>query len=275
MIAPNLTKGSQMTSILSSGRVGHLAACVLMIATNMAVAQAETALTVNGIDIDSSVIDVYIESRTQKPANQLTREERDSLIAEISDVYLLTSQPGVEDLMSDARVQAQLEVQKRGLMAQVVVTDFMIRNQATDEEILSAYAKQIEFAPSSDFKARHILVESQSAAIDIVSQLDSGADFIELAKSSSTGPSGPNGGDLGWFSPNQMVKEFSDAVAELENGSYTKTPVQTQFGWHVILREESRASEPPTLDSVREVIEQRIEQEKLQDYLTELRGPQE
>jgi len=264
-----------MTSILSSGRAGHLAACVLMIATNMAVAQAETALTVNGIDIDSSVVDVYIQSRTQKPANQLTREERDSLIAEISDVYLLTSQPGVEDLMSDARVQAQLEVQKRGLMAQVVVTDFMIRNQATDEEILSEYAKQIEFAPSSDFKARHILVESQSAAIDIVSQLDSGADFIELAKSSSTGPSGPNGGDLGWFSPNQMVKEFSDAVAELENGGYTKTPVQTQFGWHVILREDSRASEPPTLDSVREPIKQRIEQEKLQDYLTELRGPQE
>lgn len=264
-----------MTSILSSGRAGHLAACVLMIATNMAVAQAETALTVNGIDIDSSVIDVYIESRTQKPANQLTREERDTLIAEISDVYLLTSQPGVEDLMSDARVQAQLEVQKRGLMAQVVVTDFMIRNQATDEEILSEYAKQIEFAPSSDFKARHILVESQSAAIDIVSQLDSGADFIELAKSSSTGPSGPNGGDLGWFSPNQMVKEFSDAVAELENGSYTKTPVQTQFGWHVILREDSRASEPPTLDSVRELIKQRIEQDKLQEYLTELRGPQE
>jgi peptidyl-prolyl cis-trans isomerase C len=275
MMAPNLTKDSQMTSKLSFGGAGHLAACVLMIATNMAVAQAETALTVNGIDIDSSVVDVYIQSRTQKPANQLTREERDSLIAEISDVYLLTSQPGVEDLMSDARVQAQLEVQKRGLMAQVVVTDFMIRNQATDEEILSEYAKQIEFAPSSDFKARHILVESQSAAIDIVSQLDSGADFIELAKSSSTGPSGPNGGDLGWFSPNQMVKEFSDAVAELENGGYTKTPVQTQFGWHVILREDSRASEPPTLDSVRERIKQQIEQDKLQEYLAELRGPQE
>jgi len=264
-----------MTLLFSSGGAGKLAASALMIVASMAVAQADTALTVNGVDIDSNVIDVYIESRTQKPVNQLTQIERASLISEISDVYLLTSQPGVEDLMKDARVQAQLEVQRRGLMAQVVVTDFMTRNQATDDEILSEYTKQIEFAPSSDFKARHILVESQSAAIDVVSQLDDGADFIELAKSSSTGPSGPNGGDLGWFSPNQMVKEFSDAVAELENGSYTKTPVQTQFGWHIILREDSRASEPPTLDSVRDVIKQRIEQEKLQDYLTELREPQE
>jgi len=275
MMAPNSTKESQMTSLFSFGGAGKLAASALMIVASMVVAHADTALTVNGVDIDSNVIDVYIESRTQKPPNQVTQEERATLIGEISDVYLLTSQPGVEDLMSDARVQAQLEVQKRGLMAQVVVTDFMTRNQATDDEILSEYTKQIEFAPSSDFKARHILVESQSAAIDIVSQLDGGADFIELAKSSSTGPSGPNGGDLGWFSPNQMVKEFSDTVAELENGSYTKTPVQTQFGWHIILREDSRASEPPTLDSVRELIKQRIEQEKLQDYLTGLRGPQE
>ena len=275
MMAPNSIRELQMTSILSSGRAGKLAASMLMIASGMAVAQAETALTVNGVDIDSSVVDVYIESRTQKQPNQITQEERDSLISEISDVYLLTSQPGVDDLMNDSRVQAQLEVQKRGLMAQVVVTNFMIRNPATDDEILSEYTKQIELAPSSDFKARHILVESQAAAIDIVSQLDSGADFIELAKSSSTGPSGPNGGDLGWFSPNQMVKEFSDAVAELEDGNYTKQPVQTQFGWHVILREDSRASEPPTLDSVRELIKQRIEQEKLQDYLAELRGSQD
>lgn len=264
-----------MTSIHSSGCTGKIAAFTLMMAFSMAAAQAETVLTVNGIDIDSSVVDAYIESRTQKPASQVTQEERDSLIAEISDVYFLTSQPGVEDLMSDSRVKAQLEVQKRGLMAQVVVTDFMTRNQATDDEILSEYTKQIELRTSLDFKARHILVESQSVAIGIVSQLDDGADFIELAKSSSTGPSGPNGGDLNWFSPNQMVKEFSDAVAELENGSYTKTPVQTQFGWHIILREDSRASEPPTPDSVRELIKQRIEQEKLQDYLTKLRGQQE
>ncbi len=264
-----------MKLLPSSGRARTLAAGILIIATGLTVAHAETVLTVNGIDIDSAVVDMYIESRTQKPASQVMAVERDSLMAEITDIYLLTSQPGVEKLMDDAQVQAQLEIQKRGLMAQVVATDFISRNQASDEEILSEYSKQIELAPELQFKARHILVETQAAAIDLISQLDGGGDFQELAKSNSTGPSGPNGGDLGWFSPNQMVEPFSNAVAELEDGSYTKEPVQTQFGWHVILREESRASEPPTLESVRDVIKQRIEQTKLQDYLVQLREQSE
>jgi peptidyl-prolyl cis-trans isomerase C len=275
MMAPHFLEDQKMKSIPSSGRARTLAVGILVAAASFTVAHAETLLTVNGIDIDSAVLDLYIESRTQKPANQVLAVERESLLNEITDIYLLTSQPGVEELMDDPQVQAQLEIQKRGLMAQVVATDFVARNQATDVEILEAYTEQIELAPELQFKARHILVETQAAAIDLISQLDAGGDFQELAKTNSTGPSGPNGGDLGWFSPTQMVEPFSNAVADLEDGGYTKEPVQTQFGWHVILREESRASEPPTLDSVREVIKQRIEQTKLQDYLTQLREQSE
>jgi len=265
-----------MKSLPSSGRTRILTVGILVAAAaSFTVAHAETLLTVNGIDIDSAVLDLYIESRTQKPANQVLAVERDVLLSEITDIYLLTSQPGVEKLMDDPQVQAQLEIQKRGLMAQVVATDFVARNQASDEEILEAYSQQIELAPELQFKARHILVETQAAAIELISQLDAGGDFQELAKTNSTGPSGPNGGYLDWFSPNQMVEPFSNAIADLEDGSYTKEPVQTQFGWHIILRVETRASEPPTLDSVREVIKQRIEQTKLQDYLTELRAQSE
>ena len=264
-----------MNLLPGSGPAGILVACVLAITAGVSVASAETVMTVNGQDIDSAVIDLYLASRTQKPANQVTGAEREQLVSEITDIYLLTSQDGVEELMQAPDVQAQIEIQTRGLMAQVVATDFLARNAATDEEILSAYAEQIELAPPLQFKARHILVETQVAALDLVSQLDAGGDFQELAKANSTGPSGPQGGDLGWFSPNQMVKPFSDAVAELADGEYTKEPVQTQFGWHVILREESRASEPPTLDSVRDVIKQTVEQNKLQDYLMSLRSLEE
>ncbi len=264
-----------MKLLPSSGRARILAAGILVVAASFTAANAETVLTVNGIDIDSAVVKMYIESRTQKPADQVLAVERDTLIAEITDIYLLTSQPGMEKLMDDPQVQAQLEIQRRGVMAQVVATDFIARNQASDEEILSEYSTQIELAPSLQFKARHILVETHSTAIALISQLDEGGDFQELAKLHSTGPSGPNGGDLGWFSPNQMVEAFSNAVADLEDGNYTREPVQTQFGWHVILREESRPSEPPTLDSVRDVIKQRIEQTKLQDYLTQLREQSE
>jgi peptidyl-prolyl cis-trans isomerase C len=156
-------------------------------------------------------------------------------------------------------------------LAQAVVGDWLINNPATEEEILEAYNSRALMAPDLQFKARHILVETQSSATDLITQLDAGADFAELAELHSTGPSGSSGGDLGWFSPNQMVAPFSDAVAELEDGAYTKTPVQTDFGWHVILREETRNNEPPPLDSVRDVIKQNVEQEKFQNFLESLR----
>ena len=275
MMSRHSLKDQNMNLITGSGRVGILVAGVLVVVANVSIASAETVMTVNGQDIDSAVIDLYLTSRTQKPANQVAGAEREQLITEISDIYLLTSQDGVEELMQAPAVKAQMELQKRGLMAQVVATDFITRNAATDEEILSAYAEQIELAPPLQYKARHILVETQLGASDLVTQLDAGADFEELAKTKWTGPSGPQGGDLGWFSSSQMVTPFSDAVAELADGEYTKEPVQTQFGWHVILREGTRPSEPPTLDSVRDVIKQRIEQDKLQDYLLELRTAEE
>ena len=126
-------------------------------------------------------------------------------------------------------------------------------------------------APPLEFKARHILVETQGEAQDLITQLDGGADFAELVKEKSTGPSGPSGGDLGWFPPDRMVPEFSSAVVELEDGAYTKSAVQTQFGWHVILREDSRESTPPPFETMRDVLRQRVESSKLQDYIEGLR----
>lgn len=233
---------------------------------------AQTVDTVNGVDISTDVYNMYLESRIQKPVSQATPEERARYLDELKDIYLLTTQPKAETLAKTPRNEAMIELQTRGILAQAVATDFLQNNSATDEEILEAYQEQLELAPPLEFKARHILVETQSEAIGLIGELDSGADFAELAKEKSTGPSGPNGGDLGWFSPNQMVPPFSQAVAAMEDGAYGKEPVQTQFGWHVILREDSRETTPPTLESVRATVKQRIEQEKLQNYLQELRA---
>ncbi len=258
-----------MRFVTRTGLSGPIFAALLAAAPH---AHSATEFTVNGVDVDSRVVDLYVQSRAQMPASQVGDAKRSELVQELTDIYLITTQARVDELAKQPEVQAQLELQKRGLLAQIAAGDYLSNNAATDEEILAEYAVQIESAPNRQFKARHILVESQSAAVDLISELDDGANFEELAKSNSTGPSGPNGGDLGWFAPNQMVKPFSDAVAELEDGGYTKEPVQTQFGWHVILREDSRDSEPPTLDSVRESIKQRVEQRKLQKYIEQLRA---
>lgn len=232
---------------------------------------AEPAATVNGAEISNEVLEIYLESRIQKPASEASADERANALNELKDLYLLATQDRAKELAKSPRTKAQIELQSRGILAQAVASDFVKTNAATEEEIQEAYDEQVALAPPLEFKARHILVETQSEANDLVSELDGGADFAELAKEKSTGPSGPNGGDLGWFSPNQMVAPFSRAVAGLKNGEFTKEPVQTQFGWHVILREDSRETAPPTLESVRDVMKQRIEQMKLQEYLEELR----
>ena len=235
-------------------------------------AVAETVATVNGVGIDSSIVSMYLESRIQKPADQATPEERDAVMQELTDIYLLTTQTDAEELRNQPHVKAQIELQSRATIAQAVATDFFAKNPATDEEILTEYELQIKSAPALQFKARHILVETQGVATDLIAQLDAGADFAELAEANSTGPTGPAGGDLGWFSPEQMVKPFSDAVAALSDGAHTPEPVQTQFGWHVILREETRENQPPTLESVRDALKQRVEQVKFQNYVERLRA---
>lgn len=258
-----------------SRRPGTLVTCttiVLAALTVSSAATAETVATVNGVDIDSAIVALYLQSRMQKPAEQATPAERDAVMQELTDIYLLTTQPGAKVLENDPAIRAQIELQARGVVAQAVATDFIAKNPATDDEIVAEYAVQTKMSPALQYRARHILVETQGAAVELITQLNDGADFVDLAKSHSTGPTGPNGGDLGWFSPDQMVKPFSDAVAALNDGGHTTDPVQSNFGWHVILRVESRENQPPTLESVRDVIKQRIEQTKFQSYVEQLRS---
>lgn len=239
---------------------------VLLATSGTVVAQSDT-----GVNIDPNVFNMYLESRIQKPSAQATPQEVAAVRDELTDIYLLSEQPRAQELKEDPALQAQIELQSRAMMAQAVATDFIARNAATDEEMQALYAEQIKLAPALEFKARHILVETQGEAIALITELEGGADFAELAKENSTGPSAPSGGDLGWFPPDRMVPEFSQAVAGMSDGAYTPAPVQTQFGWHVILREESRESAPPPYDSVRDVLKQQVESQKLQEYMLGLR----
>ena len=261
------------TKRLRRVRLGLLTAAIgtLCLIAGTAI-NAEAVKTVNGTAIDSAVLDVYMQNRLNKPLSEATSEEREALMAELTDIYLLSTQDSATDLEDDPKVAAQIELQTRGVLAQAVATKFFAENKVSEEEVLAEYSEQVKMAPPLQYKARHILVPTQGVAADVIEQLDDGANFEELAKEKSTGPSAPNGGDLGWFAPNQMVAEFSDSVAALDDGAYTKEPIQTEFGWHVILREDSRESEPPPLDSVREVITQSVQQKKFQAHLETLRA---
>jgi len=221
---------------------------------------------------DSAVLDLLLESRIHKPASQATPQERASAIDELTNIYLVSNLPRAVELGKKPAIKAQLDLQERAILFNAFAGDFLEKHPATEQEISNTYEEQVALAPPKEFKARHILVNTQGEATALIEELQGGADFVELAKEHSTGPSAPSGGDLGWFTVQAMVKPFSDAVSALEDGAFTTSPVQTQFGWHVILREDSRDSAPPPLDSVRDVVKQRIEQRKFQEFMTGLRA---
>ncbi len=145
------------------------------------------------------------------------------------------------------------------------------KNPVSDKELRKEYDSKVAGANLKEYKARHILLKSEADAKSVIAELDSGANFAELAKSKSTGPTAKNGGDLGWFKPNQMVPPFAQAVSEMKKGSYTKKPVKTQFGWHVIKLEDERKLTPPKFEEVKEQIRSIKTNQKIQQYVIELR----
>ncbi|NOD66710.1 peptidylprolyl isomerase [Ruegeria sp. HKCCD7303] len=163
----------------------------------------------------------------------------------------------------------RLENEERSLRA-VQTVAALTEAAVTDDAIQAAYDAQFkDFAGEDEFDANHILVETEEKAKELKLQLDEGADFAELARENSTGPSGPNGGALGWFGKGQMVPEFEGAVIALEKGQVSD-PVQTQFGWHLVKLNDKRKTEAPELDIVREELVQTIQQDVIQARIDEL-----
>ena len=170
----------------------------ILIALGSGNVNAETVKTVNGTPIDSSVFDIYLTSRTQRPVEQVTAEERDSLLAELTDIYLLSTGEAADEVANDPQLKAQLELQRRGAIAQAAASKFFENVQVSEEEILAAYDEQVTMAPPLQFKARHILVESQGEAMQVIGELEIGGDFEELAKTRSTGPSSWRSSNRHW-----------------------------------------------------------------------------
>ena len=167
------------------------------------------------------------------------------------------------------RVTLSIENETRSLTAGEAIEGVMAED-VSDEELQAAYDAQYKDAePEQEFNASHILVETKEEADAIKSELDGGADFAEVAKEKSTGPSGPGGGSLGWFGPGMMVPEFEEAVAGMEAGGVSE-PVETQFGWHVIKLNETRTGEAPVLEDVREELETQVRQTKVQEAIESL-----
>ncbi len=166
-------------------------------------------------------------------------------------------------------VRLSLENERRSLMAAEVVED-LLAEEISEQDIQAAYDAQfVDSDQGEEYSAAHILVETEEEANAIKEELDGGADFAKLAQEKSTGPSGPRGGDLGWFGPGMMVPEFEAAAVALEPGQVSE-PVQTQFGWHVIQLNDVRAKQAPAMELVRDELLARLQRDAVQAHVESL-----
>jgi peptidyl-prolyl cis-trans isomerase C len=193
------------------------------------------------------------------------------LLQRMIDLVLLDKAAEAEGLSEDEQVQAQVAQLTVSVMREIYL-ERLILAEVDEAAVQARYQTYLEEnPPSEELRARHILVEGEEAAQEIIVALDEGADFAELAKERSTGPSAGQGGDLGYFTAGQMVPAFSDTAFAMEVGSYSKDPVQTEFGWHVILVEDRRTQAPPPFDEVAPELRQELQGAAVEAHLAGLR----
>lgn len=230
-----------------------------------------TVVTVNGDKINQLMFDTFLQAVTGKPAAEATPEQRDQLLDQLIAMTLAAQAAKKDGADKNPEVQARLNLINTQILAEAASDKYAKSHPVSDDEAKAEYDAQVGKMPK-EYKARHILVEKKETAESIIRELEAGGDFAKLAKAESKDPgSAANGGDLGWFSAQSMVKPFADALATLEKGQITKTPVQTEYGFHVIQLEDMRAPEAPAYDDVKEQVKMLAQRKKLQTYLDELR----
>ncbi|MEM8631862.1 MAG: peptidylprolyl isomerase [Pseudomonadota bacterium] len=255
-----------MTLIATLLRAGSAALLLTTAAYAQDEVTADTVVaTVNGTDI---TLGHMIVARSQLP-EQYQQLAPDVLFEGLLEQ--LIQQEALESTMEELpkRIELALENDRRALLAGEALARG-IAEADTEEALQAAYdARFANVEPQKEYNASHILVDTEEEAQAVLETLRGGADFAETAREKSTGPSGPNGGELGWFGTGRMVPEFETAVVALEVGALSE-PVQTQFGWHVIILNDAREMEPPALEQVRGELEQQVQRDAADAYITEL-----
>jgi len=246
-----------------------IAALAAMTLSPMVSAVAAPA-TVNGKPIKQAWVDFILKDA--KARGQKGKGLKRAVINELVGSELAYQEATKKGFDKKADIITAAEIGRRKLVVNAFLADYMKKNPVSDADKKAAYAQYKKELGTKEYKAKHILVKTEAEAKAVLSELSKGGDFAKIAKSKSQDPgSKVKGGDLGWFSPAGMVKPFSDAVTSLKKGEMTKTPVQSQFGWHVIKLDDSRPLKAPSYDKVKNGLERKLQQQKLEKLMLGLK----
>ncbi|MEW6354483.1 MAG: peptidylprolyl isomerase [Pseudomonadota bacterium] len=226
---------------------------------------------VNGKPISKELFDIYAKQRAASRPD--AGDDPKAALEEVISREVIYQDAVNQGLDKKPEVLAEIENLKRNILANAAIRHYLNTHELSDAAMKKEYDTNIGKMSSKEYKAKHVLVKTEQEAKDIITQLDKGGDFAAIAKEKSVDTaSGKEGGDLGWFDAGQMVKPFADAAAAMDKGKYSKTPVQTQFGWHVILLEDTREIKPPEFENVKDSVRNILRNKQIQDYLAELKN---
>lgn len=239
-------------------------------------ALAQNVAIVNGKPIPKSRM-TALEQQLARSGRPVTPDMQNQLRDELIAREIFMQEASKRGLDATPEFKDQVELARQSILIRELFNDVQKKNPVTDAELKEEYAKFVAANSGKEYRARHILVDSEDEAKKLIAQIKGGAKFEDVAKKASKDPgSGANGGDLDWASPNNFVPEFSDAMVKLSKGQMTDTPVKSQFGWHIIRLDDMRDAKLPTFEELNDQqkaqLRNQLMQQKLAKFQDELRA---
>lgn len=231
------------------------------------------AAVVNGVPIAESVVRVYSLATARRNFDDLSGEERSKLIDDLIGVELLRQQAEKEGLTRSRTLAAQVELQRLQLVGRAMATSYLEKNPPSEALLEEIYNENLPRLSAQEYKARHVLLSSREEAVRVIEQLRGGKDFIAIAREHADGPTGRDDGDLGWFTEESIQEPaVAAAVRAMQVGAFSAEPVQTQFGFHVLLLEDTRQQPAPPMADIRAQLVAAAERQQIEDYMRALRA---
>ncbi len=235
------------------------------------IAAAQNIAVVNGKPISRARADAFV-AELLKQGQQDTPQLQALVRQELVDREILVQEAERRGLSAKPEVKFQLDNVRQQVLINALVQDQLTKSGVNDADIKAEYDRLVKGDAGKEYRARHILVEKEDEAKAIIDKLKKGAKFEELAKQSKDPGSAAKGGDLDWANAQSFVEPFSKAMIALEKGKFTESPVQSQFGWHVIRLDDTRSAKPPEFDQVKEQLSESMKRKKLQDFQQQLKA---
>ena len=250
---------------------GLLVAGAIISAPALAAEKGKAFATVNGQPISQTVYNAFVAEQKAQGAPD-SPELQNAVKEELVRREILAQEAKKKGMDKNPNIQGQIELAKQAVLIRAYLSDYVKANPISEAQLKAEYDVIKNNLGSTEYKSRHVLVEKEEEAKAIIAKLDKGEKFSELAKQSKDPGSKDKGGELGWSSPSSYVKPFGEALAKLKKGEYTKTPVQSDFGYHVIQLDDSRPANPPPFDQVKPQMQQRASQQQIETLVKELRS---